>query len=286
MPGYQSVMAADSAALCEAIYAGELFHVGPTPASLALVDDVRDLLAGEFGSGDPRFAQARMDEVAFFEAIGRIRRTLFVDPHFHRRVVEVVAACGFDPAEVAFDPVRLRVVSHDGHHNPRAAPIYYAHRDTWFALSQAVIAWWIALHDIPEEQTFAIYPDWFQRPIDNTSQGFDYDAWAIDHRDLKIGWQDRDAGKQVHYSGALGAFESGTSVRLAASRGDNVVFSGTHLHQTVGHSAGHTRFSLDFRMVRLPDHDAGKGPPNVDNRSRGAATRDYVRGSSVVPRAA
>ena len=56
-----------------------------------------------------------------------------------------------------------------------------------------------------------------------------------------------------------------------------VVFSGTHLHQTLGHFAGHTRFSLDFRLVRVRDHEAGKGPPNHDNRSRGSATRDYVR---------
>lgn len=277
MTRYQSVMASDPSTLCKAIYEGELFHVGPTTASLALVDDVAELLAAEFGPGDPRFAQAHTGETEFFAAIGRIRRTLFVDPHFHRRVFEVVAACGFDPAEVAFDPVRLRVVSHDGHHNPRAAPIYYAHRDTWFSLSQAVIAWWIAMHDIPEDQTFAIYPEWFQRPIPNTSEGFDYDEWAIDRRDLKIGWQDRNAGRDVHYSGVSGSFEPGPAVRLAAKRGDNVVFSGTHLHQTIGHSAGHTRFSLDFRMVRLADHERGKGPPNVDNRSRGSATRDYVR---------
>lgn len=277
MTGYQSVMATDSAALCEAVYAGELFHVGATPASLALVADVHELLERELGAGDPRFAQARMEDGAFFEAIGRIRRTLYTDTRFHRHVWDVVAAIGFDPAEVAFDPVRLRVVSHDGHHNPRAAPLYYAHRDTWFALSQAVVAWWIAMHDMPAEQTFEIYPEWFQRAIANSSEGFDYDEWAIDKRSLKIGWQDREAGRVVHYSGAIGEFAAGRAVPLAAKRGDNVVFSGAHLHQTRGHSAGHTRFSLDFRLVRVADHEAGKGPPNVDNRSRGSATRDYIR---------
>jgi len=280
MTGYRSDFA-DSATACGAIYDGELFHLEPTAASLALVDDVRGLLEHELGPGDPRDAQARMPEAPFFDAIGRIRRTLFVDPAFHRRVVDVIEATGFDPLDVAFDPVRLRVVSSDGHHNPRAAPIYYAHRDTWFSLSQAVIAWWIALHDIPEQETFVIYPEWFQRPIGNSSEGFDYDVWKADTRDLKIGWQDRDAGRVVHYCGTTGPFEPGVAVRLAARRGDNVVFSGAHLHQTLGHSAGHTRYSLDFRMVRLSDHEAGKGPPNVDNRSRGTATRDYIRGAAV-----
>jgi hypothetical protein len=173
-------------------------------------------------------------------------------------------------------------VSSDGHRNPRAAPIYYPHRDTWFSLSQSVIAWWIALHDIPEDQAFAIYPDWLERPIENTSGGFDYDRWKADARELKIGWQDRDAGRSVHYSGATGDFDPGEVIRLAAGRADNVVFSGVHLHQTLGHSAGLTRFSLDCRMVRLADHEAGTGPRNADNRSRGDATRDYVRGATVI----
>ena len=30
-----------------------------------------------------------------------------------------------------------------------------------------MIVWWIAIHDVPEEQTFEIYPDWFLRPVSN-----------------------------------------------------------------------------------------------------------------------
>jgi hypothetical protein len=284
MHGYQSDLRADRgpAAMCEAIYGGALFHLAPTRASLALVDDVHELLEHELGPGDPRYVRERTSEAALFEGIGRIRRRLYVDPVFHRHVVAVVEASGFDPAELAFDPVRLRVVAHRGHEDPRAAPLYYAHRDTWFALSQAVIAWWIAMHEVSEDQAFEVYPEWLERPIANTSEGFDYDAWARDHRALKIGWQDREAGREVHYSGVTGELAPGATVRLAATRGDNIVFSGAHLHQTLGHATGITRYSLDFRIVRLPDHEVGKGPRNVDNRSRGSATADYVRAADVL----
>ena len=277
MTGYRPELAPESSITRSALYDGALFQLAPSVASTKLVDDVGALLDDEFGAGDPRFAQAMLRDEDFFARIGRIRRRIYVDGQFHERVFAVIAACGFDPGRVAFDPVRLRVVSHRGHENARAAPIYYAHRDTWFGLSQSVIAFWIAMHDIPAEQTFVVYPDWLARPIANTSERFDYGPWSRDARDLKIGWQDREAGREVHYSGTTGEFEPGTVVPLAARRGDTVMFSGAHLHQTRPHSAGHTRFSLDFRMVHLDDHALGRGPSNVDNRSRGPATDEYIR---------
>jgi len=274
--GWQGVLPPDNEATRRALYEGQLFHLGSTAASLALVADVEGLLAEQFGPLDPRHAKGQVGDAVFFEKIGKIRRQLFEGEGFRRRVFAVVEACGFDPADVAFDPVRLRVVSHGGHHDERAAPLYYPHRDTWFALSPAIIAWWVAVHDIEASESFEVYPEWLARPVDNTSEGFDYDAWSKDGRSLRIGWQDRDAGKQAHYSGTRGPFEPGRVVPLRARRGDNVLFAGAHLHKTRENNAGYTRYSLDFRMVHRGDHQRGLGPPSVDNRSRGDATGDYV----------
>jgi hypothetical protein len=274
--GWRRALPDDNDETRRALYEGRLFQVGSTAASVALVDDIDALLREELGPVDPRHAQRELGEEAFFAGIGRVRRRLFEEAHFHRRVFDVAAACGFDPDAIAFDPVRLRVVSHEGHLNERAAPIYYPHRDTWFALSPAVIAWWIAVHDIEPSESFEVYPDWLARPVDNTSEGFDYDAWKGDNRSLRIGWQDRDAGRSAHYSGTRGGFEPGRVVPLRARRADNVIFAGAHLHRTRDNNAGYTRYSLDFRMVHRDDHRRGLGPPSVDNRSRGSATDDYV----------
>lgn len=274
--GYAPRVPPDNAETRRSLYRGQLYHLAPTGPSQALVEDVHGLLREQFGELDPRHAQSVLDEADFFARIGRIRRRLFEDPHFHQRAFDVVESAGFARDEVALDPLRLRVVSHLGHHNSRAAPIYYPHRDTWFALSQAVIAWWIAVHDIAETETFEVFPEWLERPIGNTSEKFDYDQWVRDHRSLRIGWQDQNAGKEVHYSGSNEAFEAGTRVPLRATRGDVVLFSGAHLHKTREHQAGYTRYSLDFRMVHKGDHARGLGPRNVDNRSKGVATHDYV----------
>ena len=273
--GWQHSLPSENTRTRSALYEGALFHLGSTAASLALVGDVEALMATHLGP-DPGHAKEALGDEGFFASVGRIRRVLFEDTHFHRRVYAVVEACGFAPDEIAFDPVRLRVVSHGGHHEPRAAPIYYPHRDTWFALSPAVIAWWIAVHDIEPTESFEIYPGWLERPVDNTSELFDYDAWTRDARELRIGWQHRDAGRLVHYSGTRGPFEPGPTVQLRAHRADNVIFAGAHLHKTRENRAGYTRYSLDFRMIHRDDHLRGLGPASVDNRSLGCATRDYV----------
>ncbi len=264
--------------LLPALYRGEIFLLPPTPASERLVAAAWDCLGRELGDdGDPREAQFRLGDGEFFERVGRLRKHLYTAPAFHEHVRAVVAGLGLSASRIAFDPIRLRVVTHRGFENPKAAPIYYAHRDTWYAHSQAEITWWVPLHDVTEEETFAFYPDWFARPVGNNSEAFDYDAWSRHGAALRIGWQAPTHGSEYLYPGGVGAFDPGRVLSFAARRAQVLLFSGAHFHQTRKNSTGRTRFSLDFRTVDLDDHGRGRGAPNVDNRSTGSAVRDYVQ---------
>ena len=169
------------------------------------------------------------------------------------------------------------MVIHRGNEDPRAAPVYYAHRDTWYAHPQALITWWIPLFDLPAAETFVFYPACFQSPVPNDSEIFDYDAWVRDGWGLKIGWQDREAGRTARYPGVTGPVDEGPAAGFSCRAGDNLLFSGAQFHRTLAHAEGRTRYSLDFRMVHLGDHAAGMGAPNADNRSQGSCLPDYVR---------
>jgi hypothetical protein len=271
----------DPAAARRRLYAGEIFQLGPTSASLALVGEALAVLREELGFDDVRAAHARLDGAEVFRRLGRVRKRLYLEPVFHEAIARVVAAAGLDPAEIAVDPLRLRVVAHRGDEDPRAAPVYYAHRDTWYAHPQALVTWWIPLFDLPAEETFVFYPDCFRRAVPNDSEVFDYDAWVRNGWSLKIGWQDREAGRTARYPGVTGPADEGPAVGFACRAGDNLLFSGAHFHRTLAHAAGRTRYSLDFRMVHRKDHEAGLGAPNVDNRSRGSCLPDYVSLTSV-----
>jgi len=260
-----------------ALYDGAVLLTEPTEASRRAAAEAEALLASELGVDDVRRAHEALSPETLFARIGRVRRTLFLDPRWHEIVREVIAACGVDPARAAFDPIRLRVVSHRGHENPRAKAVYLAHRDTWYAHSQAVITWWIPLHDLPEEETFVFYPERFAAAVPNESEIFEYGDWVREGWDLKIGWQHRDHGLKARYPGVIGDPDPGPAVGFSCRRGDNLRFSGAQFHATRPQSRGTTRYSLDFRVVWLDDHAAGRGAPNVDNRSRGSALVDYVR---------
>jgi hypothetical protein len=258
-----------------ALYRGELFKGGPTASSELLVAEVQQLLLDELGCSDPRKAHEQLSPEDFFRSIGRVRKTLFLDAHYHRRVQEVIADGGFDPEEVAFDPLRLRSIVHQGHKNPRAAPVYYPHRDTWYAHEQGIIAWWIPLDDLEARETFVFEASKFEEPVENDSASFVYEAWVEEGWDLKIGWQDMEAGTSADYPAAR--LSGGQEEGFACRRAENLLFSGAQFHRTLPQATGLTRYSLDFRILHLPDHAAGLGAPNVDNQSRGAALVDYIK---------
>jgi hypothetical protein len=264
-----------------ALYSGAIFRLPANPATLRVAAGVNKVIVAELGP-DPRSAQFRMTDAEFFERVGRLRKAIYTEPRFHAVVGEIVRGLGFDPARLAFDPIRLRVVSHKGYENPAAAPIYYAHRDTWYAHSQAEVTWWVPLHDVAEEETFVFYPDWFDRPVPNNSEAFDHGAWTKHGASLRIGWQNPDHGTAHAYPGQVGGFDPGRTAGFAAKAGELVLFAGAHFHQTRRNTTGRTRFSLDFRTVDLADHENGIGAPNADNRSTGSAVRDYVRGDTLV----
>jgi len=209
-----------------------------------------------------------------FARIGRVRKALYLRPSFHDAVRDVIGALGIDPARVAFDPLRLRVICHRGHENPLAAPVYHPHRDTWYGHPRALIAWWIPLDDLAADETFVFYPERFAAPVANDSEIFDYGDWVRDGWELKIGWQ--KLGADARYPRAAPGVDGGRAVGFACRAGENLIFSGAHFHATLPQATGRTRYSLDFRIVDLDDHAAGAGAPDVDNRSRGSALRDYV----------
>jgi hypothetical protein len=253
-----------------------VFLLPATPESLALVALAKNVLGAELGE-DPRGAHARFDDADLFERIGRVRRAIYVEPAAHELLRAMAASVGFEPHETAFDPARLRAILHGAADNPRAAPVYYPHRDTWYGHPMSVVTIWTALDDLSADESFVFYPARFRAPVPNDSETFDYDAWVARGSSLKIGWQDRDASLRARYPGTLGDDDYGPAEGFACKAGEVLLFSGAQFHRTLPQAHGRSRFSLDARLVHLADEASGLGAPNVDGRARGSALRDYVR---------
>ena len=270
-------MSAD--ALRDALFAGRVFLSPGTRAARELAADAWAVIEDALqDAGGAATAQFELGDEAFFGRIKELRRHFYCDPAWRRAMGRVAEARGFDMSRARFDPLRLRVVMDGGHRNPKAAPVYGAHRDTWYGHPPSLITWWIPIHDAPAAQTFVFYPDCFEQPVENDSETFDYADWIKDGPDLRIGWQDIEAGRTATFPALLHRpdMRLGPEHGFACSTGDELLFAGTHLHRTLPHDAGRTRYSFDFRLVDTSDLNAGRGAPTVDNRSRGSATVDYV----------
>lgn len=258
-----------------ALYEGAIYLLPANAASKEFVGAVLELVCNELGD-EYRRAHEIYDDAGYFSRIGSLRKIIYKSSFFYGHLNRVVESCGFNAKQQAFDPARLRAVASNGHLNPRAAPLYYGHRDTWYANPQSMLTWWIPLHDVNAKETFEFYPEYFDRPVANDSEIFDFDEWIADGEARRIGWQNTNTGHTANYP-SLKETTVGDSVSVVANKADILIFSAQHLHKTLQNHTNQTRFSLDFRTVEIDDMNNGIEAKNVDNRSTGSAVMKFVR---------
>jgi hypothetical protein len=258
----------------DALYDGVIDVVPATQATLALADAVFRRIEAAFTPLDPLFARAQLSNEEFFLRLSGPRRGVSADAEVNALAAKAIASLGWDLAAIAFDRPRCRAVPSDGHLVAEAAPAYGIHRDTWYANPSAQINCWIPLHDVDVNEAFGFWPDWFGRPIDNTSDQFDLADWKSEG-----GFQayDRPLATRQHHPTPRVPLDIERALQLGLRRGHVLRFSAAHLHGTLPHSSGRTRYSVELRVVDVADHRAGRGAKNVDGEARGSTFDDYTR---------
>lgn len=261
----------DPAQARASLYAGAVFLLPPSAESVGLVRRVRTVVRQTFAdAGPPRRAQHVLDGAAVHARVTLAREALRRDAGARAQLLALMESVGFPAAEHAVDHLRLRAMQSGGHRIPAAAPLYTAHRDTWYANPRSQINWWVPLHDVDASETFVFYPSAFGVAVANTSADFDYDAWS-----RTVGFQNPAPPPGAVYPHAIDERPPFDAVGFSARVGSVLLFAGAHLHQTCRHDGGRTRFSIDVRTVHLLDHQAGLEAPVVDDHSRGSTLPDY-----------
>ncbi len=239
------------------IYQGKVV-VTPRLKSLStMVDRVRNELTRVWSKPLEAYREDR-----FVDQFFGLREALENCPTLVDLLAGVVQELGHQPTDFAYDPPRLRYLYPGLESVTAAAPVFYAHRDTWYGNSASQINCWTPVYPVTEDQLFSFFPEYFERPVANDSQQFQAEEF--------VGFGRPPAAGQS-FPRALEELSGGR--RYPLEPGQALLFSGAHLHRS--EVVPRARISLDFRLVHQDDHRAGRGAPDPDNASGGKGLEGY-----------
>jgi hypothetical protein len=264
----------------ESIYAGDFHLITGHPASLAIVEFARELIAEAFGDLDPERAQFEIELDDFIQRVSPLKSRFVNDERTRVLTRDLVLAMGVDPDDTYFDLPRLRVIPSENYLSTGVSYNYKAHRDSWYAHPTALVNYWVPVFDAVGENVMSMYVGYFDRPIKNGSSGFDYDTWVAESRfaaEQQVGKEERP------HPLPLEPIDDTSEIRIAGRAGDIMMFSTCHLHASAPNTSGVTRFSFDLRTISLSDHLSGRGPANIDTEATGSTLGDFLRVADLSP---
>jgi hypothetical protein len=262
------------------LYGGDLFTFTPGESATLLSGLARELSEAAFGSHEPTVAQDSMPAERYVEILAELKPTFIHHPRAKELIAGLLSEVGCDLEKTYFDVPRLRTMAHGEYLNAGLALQFHPHRDTWFSAPQQQLNWWLPVYEIESENSMAFHPQYFDRPVRNSSSEYDYEEWNRTGRQAAAKQVKKETRKQPRAEEPL---ELDPDVRVVTPPGGTLVFSAAQLHSTVPNTTNRTRFSIDFRTVNLDDLVEGIGAPNIDSDCTGTTLGDYMRASDLEP---
>lgn len=257
----------------QALYDGSIFIQSATKSSRALIALGREMLEKAFAPHDPRTIYEHMTAEEVAAILGVLKPKFVHHPECKLLIREVLIENGADPDLTYFDVPRMRSAYPSHFLSSGIAYAFHPHRDTWYSAPMCQINWWMPIYPVEPNNAMAFYPDYFDRPVANNSEIYNYYEWNSKNRATAAQHVKSDTREQPKPQQEL----EGARLTYLPPPGGIILFSGAQLHETVPNSTPMTRYSIDFRTVQIDDVIAHKGARNLDTRCTGTTMRDYLR---------
>ena len=258
------------------LYKGDIFVFTPRPSILALRDHAREMIESAFAPLDPLTAQHHMPVEQYVSIVAPLKPAFIHHAKTKVLIQALLADLGCDMEKIYLDVPRLRMVTSDGYLTAGVGYAFHPHRDTWYSAPMCQLNWWMPIYDFDAESALAFHPRYFDRPVRNDSENFNYYRWNSEGRKNAANHIKTDTRPQPK---ALEPVEIEPQLRVVVQAGGIVLFSPAHLHSTVPNTTGATRYSIDFRTVDYDDVAAKRGALNVDSAPTGTSLRDFMKGT-------
>jgi hypothetical protein len=256
------------------VYGGELliFEDVEPMAKLCAFADV--LIRETLGTQDPVRAQFEMDKDDYLARVETLQKRFREHPEARRLFLAALERVGVNLDRTSWDWLYLRVLpSGEEYASGRAAKLGF-HRDTWSSNVYSQTNWWAPIYPITPGRTLAFYPDYWSRPLKNTSGGWDLEEIRARRRASEPVALVPEPAEPV---------DAASELRPVISPGDLLCFSGAHLHASVPNATGTARFSVEVRTVDTGDAATGRDAPNVDGAAPRVALNWFHRVRDGVP---
>ena len=240
----------------ERVFRGGLLVFRQLAPMLALAERARAMAEAAFAPAAPPLAQASFAPAEFLARAKELRRAFLHDPAARTAFHTVLDTLGLDPASTYADRLILRLQPSGASHAGGRVRDLPAHRDTWGSNLMAQLNLWGPVLPVEPGATMVIWPTLFDRPVPNTSAGWDFAQVraAPGRHPLLPELRGRPPGDEA-------------ALPVLIAPGDLLCFSGAHLHASRPNRTGRVRVSVDTRIVALDDVRAGRGAVNVDGRA-------------------
>jgi len=248
----------------KSIYGGDLLVFKKVPPMEEFCAFTDALIHEVFGTADPVRAQFELDRDEYLSRVEALQKRFRKDARAKDLFLAALGHVGVDLRRTFWDWLYLRVSPHGEEHSSRRTAKLGFHRDTWSSNVYAQTNWWAPIYAISAGRTIAVYGEYWEKPLKNTSAGWDLE-------EIRSG---RSTAPLVPEP--TETVDTDSELRLVMEPGDLLCFSGAHLHASVPNSTGVARFSAEVRTVDAGDAADGRGAPNVDGEAPHVAT-DWSR---------
>ena len=242
-----------------------------------MVELAKRLLDEAFAPYDPRTVHKHLTPEQVAAILGTLKPRFVHHPECKTLIRQVLSENHVNIEETYFDVPRMRSAYPSDFLSSGIAYAFHAHRDTWYSAPLCQINWWFPIYPIEAGNSMAFYPHYFDRPIKNNSEIYNYYEWNSKHRATAAQHVRSDTREQPKPQEKIGA----PPICFLPPPGGLILFSGAQLHETVANTTGLARYSIDFRTVHLDDVVEHRGAPNQDSRCTGTTMRDYLRASDL-----
>lgn len=258
---------------------GDIHILRGTNALNEIITYSKNIISKHFGNQKKiQKAQEELDVKDYIEIIMKIKNDFTNSEQTNEIIKFMLKNLDMQSEDIFFDKPKIRIVTYNQYLESGAGYVFKPHRDSWYAGPKSQLNFWFPIFDVDHDSTFAIYPNYWNKEVKNSSENFDYEIWKKKFRFTAKEHVKRDTR---NHPLAIEEIDKSEEFRLVCNAGDLVVFSGCHLHGTIPNISNKTRFSIDLRILSKEFYKNNIGN-NIDSKSTGSTIEDFKNSISLI----